>query len=219
MRALSMVEVIIAAGVTATMVVASLSALTAATQTREHHAKWSRGPALAQSLMYEILQNAYEEPATGGVVSDDGAGSRSTVNFVDTHSTVRFGLEVSEAALTRADFDDVDDYHGWSASPPETRDGTALRDLAGWTRSAAVNFSGWNNETKLSDLGFKKITVTVTDAAGRSWSLAALRCRIGVYDQVPVLGRTSVHWTQVELQIGNSNTATAGAVQVNQPVD
>ena len=75
-----------------------------------------------------------------------------------------FGTESGEGTSNRADFDDVDDYHDWSQSPPQRRDGTVIPDLNGWGRSVAVQ---WVNPTNLSqtlgsDQGAKRMTVTVT---------------------------------------------------------
>lgn len=58
---------------------------------------------LAADLLAEILTKEFEDPALA-----EGSFGRS-------------GDEV-----TRRDFDDVDDYHGWSESPPADPDGNAL---------------------------------------------------------------------------------------------
>lgn len=80
---------------------------------------------LAQDLMTEILSQSFEEPGT---------------------TTGSFGKESGESV--RANFDDVDDYHGWSESPPTARDGTTLSgpDYSKMTRSVRV----WNVD--LSDM-------------------------------------------------------------------
>lgn len=80
---------------------------------------------LAQDLMTEILSQAFEDPQAA-------AGS--------------FGKEAGET--TRATFDDVDDYHNWSESPPTTRNATPLTgpDYSRFTRSVRV----WNVD--LSDM-------------------------------------------------------------------
>ena len=65
--------------------------------------------------MAEILQASYEDP--------DGPSAG-------------IGLDASELTASRATFDDVDDYDGWLASPPQQRDGTAMQELPGWSRPA-----------------------------------------------------------------------------------
>lgn len=80
---------------------------------------------LAQDLMTEILSQSFEEPGT---------------------TTGSFGKEAGES--TRANFDDVDDYAGWSETPPAARDATPLTgtDYSKITRSVRV----WNVD--LSDM-------------------------------------------------------------------
>lgn len=122
------------------MLVAALNTVGASRVTQTRNAEQSLGPMLAEDLMTEILSQAYEEP-------------------VDTPG---FGRE-SESGGDRADWDDVDDYDGWSASPPQTKDGTDIPDLDGWGRSVIVQ---WVTPTMLNVVGantdVKRIDVTVT---------------------------------------------------------
>ncbi|MCX5685285.1 MAG: PKD domain-containing protein [Planctomycetota bacterium] len=60
-------------------------------------------------------------------------------------------------------FDDIDDYAGWTETPPQTRGGVPLPDFDGWKRSVTVE---WANPTDLtqssgSPTDIKRITVTV----------------------------------------------------------
>ncbi|HVT79556.1 MAG TPA: hypothetical protein VHM90_02775, partial [Phycisphaerae bacterium] len=59
---------------------------------------------------------------------------------------------------------DVDDFNGWSESPPQDRAGNPMQDLAGWSRSVRVDFVSIANPTTVSatDAGLKRITVTVS---------------------------------------------------------
>ncbi len=72
---------------------------------------------LASDLMAEILALPFEDPVLA-------KGS--------------FGLGVGET--TRPTFDDVDDYDGWTESPPQARDGTPLAgtEYVGFARSVIV---------------------------------------------------------------------------------
>ena len=113
------------------------------------------GALLAQALMSEILIQNYAEP-------------------VDTPV---FGRESSESAGDRAAYDDVDDYDGWSSSPPEYKDGTEIPYLEGWAREVAV---AWVNASDLlspsgSETNIKLITVTVTYNDVEVASLTAVR--------------------------------------------
>lgn len=100
-----------------------------------------RAVLLGQQLLAEILENDYRDP----------------------DETPVFGSEGSESVGSRALFDDVDDYHDWDASPPESRGGTALADGSGWRRTVVVDYVMENNllATSAADEGFKRITVEV----------------------------------------------------------
>lgn len=100
----------------------------------------SGGNFLANNLMAEIINRSYEEP-------DD---------------TPVFGRETGENSSQRDQWDDVDDYNGWSASPAEERDGTAITN-SDWTRSVTVERVNPDNlsQTSGSETGAKKVTVTI----------------------------------------------------------
>ena len=109
------------------------------------------GDALAQELLNEILQAEYQDPG----------------------ETPTFGLETGEGATAnlRTDFDDVDDYHGWSSNPPRERDNaTPIAELTGWQRDVTVvlvEIAAPTTVTATAE-GLKRITVTVTDPTSQS---------------------------------------------------
>ena len=143
-RAVTLVEAVVSTAIVGVMLVAALNTVGASQVTQNKMGQRSRALLLAQDLMAEILQQAYEDP-------DLASGS--------------FGLTVAEIADgDRSLWNDVDDYNGWSASPPQQKDGTELSDFDGWGRSVAV---GWVDSTevgteRVSDTGVKRIVVTVT---------------------------------------------------------
>ncbi len=54
----------------------------------------------------------------------------------------RCGVAVTvtgEIADDRRTFDDVDDYHGWFASPPQLRNGDPIDMYEGWSRGVSVS--------------------------------------------------------------------------------
>lgn len=63
---------------------------------------------LATDLMEEILARDFDDP--------DG----------------------TDTETLRADFDDVEDYNGWSSSPPKDVNGISLSTYAGYTRSVSI---------------------------------------------------------------------------------
>lgn len=128
-RAYTLAEVIISGLIVSTMLVAALEATLMCQHGREELNDHARAVALADDLLSEILTCAYQDP------------NQATV----------FGRESGEGATTRADFDDVDDYNGWSAAPPERRDGTPLFDDDTWRRVVTVAYvpptdlnAGWD---------------------------------------------------------------------------
>ncbi|MFK7789184.1 MAG: hypothetical protein AB8C95_06810 [Phycisphaeraceae bacterium] len=76
-----------------------------------------------------------------------------------------FGLEVDEilGGNNRSGFDDVDDYEGWSATPPINADGSAIEGTDGLTRTASVSWVDPDSPDTVtgSDQGLLRIEVTV----------------------------------------------------------
>ena len=158
--AFSLVEAFVSVVIVAGMLVAALSAVGASRLSQQRTSEYSRGQLLAESLMAEILQQDYLDP----------------------NDTPVFGCESGESTSTRADFDDVDDYDGWSSTPPVAKDGAQLVGLSGWQRSVTVK---WVNpadtgEVKSSETNAKRVTVTVSCNNKQVGSLAAIRTNSGL---------------------------------------
>lgn len=185
----TLIESTISIVILAVMVVMALNTLGSSARSKRIQASLSRGPALAGHLMTEVLQGHYEEP--------------------NENETVVFGPEASETGGTRAAFDDVDDYHGWSASPPQDKGGTEISGLTGWRRSVTVVHVNPKNlkVTVGAEKGVKQITVTVTSSAGEQFTLTALRSNVSGYDQFVAAETTFVSWVGVELQLGGDADA------------
>jgi hypothetical protein len=149
------VEAVISTVIVAVMFVAALNTVGASRLTQHRASLVSRGRLLAESLMSEILLQDYQEP--------DGAAV--------------FGRETGEPATTRAAYDDVDDYHGWSAGPPVAKDGTPLTNGTGWTRTVSVEWVNPLNteQVETAESGAKSITVTVTFNGVPQASFVALK--------------------------------------------
>ncbi len=150
-----MVEATIASVIVGLLMVAAVSAAGRAARTGSIIADRVAGGLHAAALMTEILQQAYIDPGAGPV----------------------FGPEADENPATRRDFDDVDDYHGWNAGPPQNKAGAVLSGLDGWEESVAVAWCQPDNPMTNagSDLGVKRITVTVRRRGAEVASLTALR--------------------------------------------
>jgi len=157
--AFALVEAVISVLIVGIMFVAVLSTVGASRVSQYRTSMSSQGHVLAGALMDEILSQDYVDPNGSSV----------------------FGAEPGESTTTRSDFDDVDDYSGWSSNPPTDKDGTELSHLAGWTRSVTVQ------RVNASDLavveGFesnvKRVTVEVS-RDGAAVSVTALRTNSGL---------------------------------------
>ncbi len=118
------------------------------------------GLGYAEALMEEIVSKEFEDP-------DGAQGS--------------FGTE--EAG--RSGYDDIDDYDGFSNSPPQRLDGTSLDDYGGFTRSVVVENVLDTDPDPSSPEGdgstaLKRIRVTVSWTSGRGGeiSLTTQRARL-----------------------------------------
>ncbi|MGE5295343.1 MAG: hypothetical protein ACM3VT_10995 [Solirubrobacterales bacterium] len=139
-RAFTIVEAAISTIIVAVMLVAALTTVGASKTTQHKMALVCRGQLLAEALMAEILQQNYKEPV----------------------STATFGYETGESATSRSAYDDVDDYDGWSASPPTAKDGTTLDNSTNWKETVIVDWTNPQspNQTSTTETGAKRITVT-----------------------------------------------------------
>lgn len=150
-----MIEAVISTLIVAIMFAAVLGTVSASKKTQYVTGSRSRAMLLVQALMCEILTKRYQDP----------------------DSLLTFGPESDESSSFRIDWDDVDDYHGWSSSPPTDRDGADIAGLGAWTRSVEVV---WVNPVNISatvgtDSGAKRITVTVTHGGLVLASLVTVR--------------------------------------------
>jgi len=111
--------------------------------------------ALAEGLMEEIVEKPYK----------------------DYRYSDAIGPGADEITGTRSAFDDVDDFDGWSASPPQDRDGTVLAGFEDYGRSVAIAWVDPDDLTTISptSTGIKRITVEVTYKGRAVVTLVAYR--------------------------------------------
>ncbi len=152
-RGFTLIEAVMSILIVGLMLVAALNTVGASKLAQSRNVEQTLGPMLAEELMTEILSQTYEEPV----------------------DAVAFGLE-GESATVRTDWDDVDDYKNWSATPPQNPDGSAVTGADGWTRAVVVN---WVDATDLnisaSATGLKRINITVTHNGRTVTTLSSLR--------------------------------------------
>lgn len=139
--ALSLVEVAASTFIISLIVVAALNSIGAANWSSHSIGNRAVAVGLADELMSEIVQAAYQDP----------------------NQTPKFGREPGESNGLRSDYDDVDDYANWSKKPPVYRDGTDVPDLADWRQRVDVDYVRPDDLTQVikDDLGVKRIHVRI----------------------------------------------------------
>jgi type II secretory pathway pseudopilin PulG len=195
-RAFTIVEASIATLLVGVLLSASMMAVGALAQSRRIQAERRAAYALAKQLMSEIMAMPFKDP----------------------DQTPGFGPEAGETS--RALFDDVDDYDGYTASPPTAKDGTPLTGYTGWTRSAAVVFvDPANPAVVVASSTLKRITVTVTMPSGKLVSIVGWRSQYGAYDTQLQQATNYVTWVGVDVQVGPTSTPIrTGARPLNESV-
>ena len=156
-RALCLVEVVISLLLIATVMVAALRTVGQSRRSQLALHEQQAGSLLAEELLSEILRQAYREP----------------------FEQLAFGPEASENTGTRANFDDVDDYHNWSSTPPRDAAGAPLAGYDGWSRAVQVQWVNPDDPNVVvgNEQGVKRITVSVSRQGRLMASLVALRCQ------------------------------------------
>jgi MSHA pilin protein MshD len=141
-RALTLVECVICLLIVSLAMVAAMRTMGASAAALQRTGDHATARNLATSLLNEIVAQAYKDP----------------------NSTPAFGIETGEVATNRATFDDVDDYNGYTESPPVDLAGTVIPGApTGWSRSVTV---AWVTPTSpdtvsVTETGLKRITVSV----------------------------------------------------------
>jgi len=158
--AFTLVEAVLSLVIVGAMLVAALSTVGASRLSQQRTSQYSRGQLLAEALMAEILRQDYQDP----------------------NGTPVFGCEPGESTGTRADFDDVDDYDGWSSSPPAAKDGTQLAGLSGWQRSVTVQWVDPADITQVKtfETNAKRVIVTISCNNKQVGSLTAIKTNSGM---------------------------------------
>ena len=142
-RAFTLVEVVLTILIVGVGLVASVRALPVLLQVSQATQTHMVAQQLAADMLAEIAMLPYADP-------DGDAG---------------FGREPAESAINRADFDDVDDYDGWEASPPQKKDGSTEPDCHGYTRAVIVQSTNPNDFNNIEGDNItkpKRITITVS---------------------------------------------------------
>lgn len=141
-RGFSVIEVAMSSLLVGAVLVASMQVTGQALMVQRDRAHMATAAFLAEGMLSEILLLPYMEP--GLTSSPIGRGSGELVN-------------------DRSTYDDVDDYHNYTETPPKSLENVVLPGFAGWQRSVVVQWVNPNNlnQTQGSESGVKRVTVEV----------------------------------------------------------
>lgn len=131
---------------------------------------------IATLVLAIVLAGAMQVAATSATLQSRSA-QRATARFLANAlasdierlaytgvNNAPFGLGPGESPSSKVNYDDVDDFDGWTESPPQDRNGVAIPGMEGYRRSVSVKYVSASNlsQTSASETGVKRVTVTVT---------------------------------------------------------
>jgi MSHA pilin protein MshD len=180
---LTMVEVMFAVVIMATMLTAAFGAVAATAKSRIAQQESAFGLALAKQLMAEIMQTRYQDLVNPGFGTESGETSRSL-------------------------YDDVDDYDGYAENSASYANGTAITGGTGWKRKAQVDWVTLLDPTSKSnsETGLKRIIVKVTSPTKKVTTLTAYRSNYDRYEVIPSSQMTYTCWAGISIQVGTGTT-------------
>lgn len=152
-----MVETVVALLLVSTMIITAIELVSGSKMQQASNTDRSKGMTLAQDLMHYILRLNYSD------------GIDSTL-----------GPDTAEAAAGTYDsFNDVDDFDGWVASPPQDEDANALAGFERWSREVSVS---WVKPVDLlatnsASTGIKRICVRVKQGGRIVAEIYAIRTK------------------------------------------
>lgn len=143
-RGFSLVETMLALVLAGGAMVAALGVITASARSEAWAERRAIGDTLATELLAEVCAMEFEQPGSVG----------------------SFGVAGAEVGATaRSALNDVDDFNGWSESPPRDRAGSLRTDLAGWSRSVLVervSLAKHAGSAVSYDSRVKRVSITVS---------------------------------------------------------
>lgn len=124
-------------------------------------------------------QAKLSQEAVAHMLAAELLGEITPLPYRDPNDVSVLGIELSEVLTpqTRATFDDVDDYHNYSESPPQNRNGNSLDAFADYRRSVRVQYVTDTDLTTAAALdgGIKCIRVQVSRNGKVLATLSAIR--------------------------------------------
>ena len=138
---MTLIECVGASIILAVIAVAAVRAAAGAATAQALSSRRVTATMLAESLLGEIERKPYSDPSTQATL----------------------GRDAGESATDKTTFDDVDDYDGWTESPPRDSTGNEIDGMSDWTRKVAVVWSDMGPliPERGGDTGLKSVTVSV----------------------------------------------------------
>ncbi len=154
-RGVTLIECAGAALILGIILTAALRAAAAAGKSQVTSGRALAGALLAEGLMNEITVLSYSDPS----------------------GSVTIGVDSGETPSNKATFDDVDDYDGWTESPPTGPGASSITGLTKWSRSVRVFWTPIASPGTVSaaETRLKQIEVSVSYSGRLVWKLTALR--------------------------------------------
>lgn len=171
-RGFTLVEATLSVAVVGILLVASTATFGTLGRARQSQIESRMAYLLAQQLMSEIMQCYFQQQGSNPTFGPVGGQTRAMFNYVDA-------------------------YNGYSAKPPTSQAGTALSGYTGWTESVSVGYVNPASPSTVVSVPttLKQITVVVTAPSGKSYTQVGLRSSFGAYELVPSRRPiTSLEW-------------------------
>lgn len=154
-----MIEVVLAIAVVGVMAAAAMSVAGAAARERLVAGSRAQAGALAHALLEEIMTQPIETEIAGATATVGGGGASLFVGG----ASASLGTTGGSLPVSRAAFDEVQDYDGWTSTPPMMRSGGWVPGADGLTRSVTVTevAAGAPAGGSVADTGVFRVEVRV----------------------------------------------------------
>jgi MSHA pilin protein MshD len=154
---LSLIEVALSVVVLAFVTVGAARTVAVARVSDQLTTNRAQARMLADALMSEILVRPYSDPQGPTALTVDSGENQNN----------------------RSTLDDIDDFNGYNEGPIKNTNGTAVAELAAWSRTVAVQWvrSADYTDVSGSETDVKRIIVTVKRSGRSILSATAIRCR------------------------------------------
>jgi len=171
LRGLSLIELVIFIAVVSAALAGVLAVFIQSTGTSADPMLRRQSLAIAQSLLEEVSLMPFTF-----CDGDDANVTTATSTAGCASGTDAIGPETGENRFVTPQFDNVNDYHGYSMSGIVDITNTAVAGLSGYSASVAVTAAALNTMTAASG-DVLRISVTVTDPRGGTLTLDGYRTR------------------------------------------